>query len=319
MLRSIDEDTVAICMATYNGERYLPEQIDSILNQSYDNWVLFIRDDDSADKTQAILDTFQCNHSDRIIVLKGLVNEKRSSWGNFFQILKWVRSNYHFRYFMFSDQDDIWLPDKIEKTLKCMKETEKSAPGPVLVHTDLKVADENLNEIGSSFFKYRALDSSVRDLNHLLVQNNATGCTMMWNEEMDRIVSSCDGQAAMHDWWFSLVACCFGKISVVLDPTILYRQHENNVIGATKVNTLGFIIMRLMGKNRVKETLEMSVRQAEAFLECYRDRLSVEQIKILERYSKLYKGNKLKRVFTVLNGRYLKQGIVQIIGELMFI
>ena len=326
-----DNKTVAVCMATYNGAAYLPAQIDSILAQTYKNRILFIRDDSSTDDTPSILREYREKYPEQIVLIEGDSEGKHGSNENFAKALKYVKENYDFRYFMFSDQDDVWLPEKIEKTLKAMRRKEletlrnteergfMQSDVPILIHTDLRVVDEKLDTLGESFVKYRALNPGVKDLSHLLAQNNATGCTMMWNKALNDIINLEDERVFQHDWWMSLAACCFGKIAFLNQSTILYRQHGNNVVGATKVNTLGFILKRLAGNNHVKDVCRNSVLQAEGFLENYRKDLSREQIRILETYADLYNHRKPYRVFQVIKGKYLKQGVVQIIGELMFI
>lgn len=316
---NIDKESIAICMATYNGAEFLSEQLDSILAQTYHNWLLFIRDDNSRDQTVQIIDEYVGKHPDKIFRISDPTLNGGSSKKNFAIIVKWVKEHYDFNYFAFSDQDDFWLPDKVERTYGLLKHIEKEVDGPVLVHTDLKVVDSKLKELGQSFFEYRALNPDVKDLNHLLIQNNITGCTMMWNRMLNDIVSLDDDAVAMHDWWLTLVACCFGKIECLRESTILYRQHESNVVGATKVNTPAFILMRLMRNNHVRDTLKMSVVQAEAFVNYYRNKLTTEQTKLLDEFSSLYSYNKIGRIVRVLKNKCLKQGAVQIIGELMFI
>lgn len=315
----IDNNTVAICMATYNGEAFLSEQIDSIIKQSYTNWVLFIRDDNSADSTRTVIDGYVADYPEKIVLINDPDLVGGSSKKNFAAILEWVNKNRDFNYFMFSDQDDYWLPDKVEKSLGRLKTIEEQTHGPVLVHTDLMVVDSELKVLGDSFFEYRALDPNVKDINHLLVQNNVTGCTMIWNKALNDLLSLNNDNVAMHDWWITLVACCFGTIECLEEPTIMYRQHGRNVVGATRVNTPAFIINRLKGNNHVKDTLRQSVDQAKSFVAYYGDELETNQRKTVEKFSDLYRHNKLKRVSTIVKGKYLKQGIVQIIGELMFI
>lgn len=315
----ITNNTVAICMATYNGERYIREQIDSILQQSYDDWILFIRDDHSNDRTVDILNEYVNHYLQKIVLIDDRNIQGGSSKRNFAEILNWVNKHYKFNYFMFSDQDDYWLPTKVETSIKRIKETEQKRPGPVLVHTDLKVVNQNLDTLGESFIKYRALNPEVKDIAHLLVQNNITGCTMCWNSDLNALLDLTDEAIAMHDWWIALVAACFGSIEFINESTILYRQHGNNVVGATKVNSLGFIINRLLGNSHVKETLVMSNIQAEAFARYYKNKLTDKQKQTITRYAHLNKKNKLFRIIELFRYSYLKQGFVQIIGEVMFI
>lgn len=316
---TLTKDTVAICMATYNGEKFVKIQIESILKQSFKDWVLFIRDDHSTDATGGIIREFSEKYSDRMVVIEDEKLEGGSSKKNFAAILGWVTEHYDFNYFMFADQDDYWLANKVSVCMERMKAAEQRKKGPVLVHTDLKVVNQDLKLLGNSFFEYRALNPHVTDISHLLVQNNITGCTMFWNKELNQLLNLQNDAVAMHDWWITLAASCFGRIECIEEPTILYRQHTGNVVGATKVNTVSFIIKRLTGSAHVKETLKLSVVQAAAFLKCYKSMLTREQVNIIGRFSRLMNHNKLIRVFTIFKGKYLKQGIIQIIGEIMFI
>ena len=311
--------SVAICMATYNGDRFLEEQIQSILEQTYQDWYLFIRDDGSTDDTDEIIRKYATAYPEKIIQIRDPTLVGGSAKKNFSAIVEWVKANYDFRYFMFADQDDVWLPDKIHKTFHILRQAEQRAGGPVLVHTDLRVVDSTLQELGSSFFQYMALNPDVRDLNHLLVQNNVTGCTMMWNRALNDLETLSDDAVAMHDWCLALTACCFGTIACLKEPTVLYRQHGGNAVGATKVNTLAFILMCLIGNNHVRKTLKMSVAQARAFSDSFSDRLEEEQKKIIQPFAELYSCSKLRRIYKVVKGKYLKQGAVQIVGELLFI
>lgn len=316
---TITENTIAICMATYNGAKYVGEQIESICKQSYSDWVLFIRDDKSNDETVKIVERYAKENKEKIILIEDEKIQGGSSKKNFAGILNWVSEHYRFRYFMFSDQDDYWLPTKIETSIKTVKKLEDDYNGPILVHTDLRVVDQNLQTLGESFVKYRALDPNVKDINHLLVQNNITGCTMCWNEKLNKILNLSDDNVAMHDWWMALAATCFGKIEFIEDQTILYRQHGNNVVGATNVNSISFVMQRLTGHAHVQETLAMSMDQAEAFATYYKNKLSNKQLNAIREFASLKKKNKLSKIVTVLQKKYLKQGIIQVVGELMFI
>ncbi|MCS4487690.1 glycosyltransferase family 2 protein [Streptococcus sciuri] len=309
---------IAIMMATYNGESYIKEQLDSILSQTNQDWMLFIHDDHSSDNTSMILKEYAKKYSEIVLITDSSV-VGGSSEKNFSAIHKWVTDHYDFSYFMFADQDDVWYETKIEESLKKLESVPEYKIKPVLVHTDLEIVDEHLNQLGESFFAYRALDASVNDLAHLLVQNNVTGCTMFWNKALNVRLHLDSDNVAMHDWWITLVAASFGRIVVLNKPTIKYRQHARNVVGATKVNTIGFILKRLMGSSHVKQTLALSFKQAEAFYSVYIDQLDTQSKNILERFIAIPNRNKLSRVYQVTRYGYLKQGKVQIIGELLFV
>ena len=317
---NITENTVAICMAVYNGEKFIRAQLDSIRAQSYTNWMLFVRDDGSSDQTVAIVKEYAEQYGNQIVLIDDEQLHGGSSKKNFAAILGWVSRHYDFRYFMFSDQDDVWLANKVEAAMKKMCAAEAAHPGePVLVHSDLKVVDAELNVLSESFIQYRALNPAVKDVSHLLVQNTVTGCTMCWNRALNRIIDISDDAVAMHDWWIALTASCLGHIEFVHEPCILYRQHGGNVVGATRVNSVSFIFKRLTGSAHVKETLQMSMAQAQAFLTHYGDRLSADQKEMVARFAGLAHKNKLVRLYTVFRYGYLKQGTVQVIGEALFI
>mgnify|MGYP003365608918 FL=1 len=314
------EKKIAICLATYNGEKYLKEQLDSIVAQSNKDWNLFIRDDSSTDKTKSICKDYERNFPLKIFLIKDKFR-CGSAEKNFLTIMNYIKKNFpnRYDYFMFSDQDDYWHPKKIELSLRKMHDLEEDYyEYPLLVHTDLNVVDADRNIISNSFFDYRNLDSTVTEVNRLLMQNNVTGCTMLWNKNLMNMVDT-DVQVAMHDWWLTLLASCFGKIGFVTESTIDYRQHGNNVVGAIKVNTLSFIINRLFINNNIKETLSLAIEQSKVFLEEYGQKLSSENRDIIYSFSCLHKINKFKRISVVLRKGFLKQGIIQQIGELIFI
>lgn len=311
-------DCIAIMMAVYNGQDYLEQQIISIIQQTYTNWRLFIRDDGSSDASLDIVKRI-VNIDDRIT----LINESELVGGgskeNFAAIREYVKANYNFSYFMFSDQDDVWCPQKVEKTLCACKDAEAECDGPVLVHADLEVVDAELNTLGPSFVAYRALDVNRKDLNHLLVQNNVTGCTMLWNRKLDNLVEMNDSRVAMHDWWMALVASLFGEIRFVDEPLVKYRQHGKNVVGATNVNSIGFVAKRLVGLNHVRGTFDIAFKQARLLEDCYKEKMTEKQRNAIRLFYSIQEKNKISRVRTLVKCGFLKQGPVQVIGELLFI
>lgn len=310
---------VAIMMATYNGEEYVAEQIGSILDQSHTEWALFVRDDGSTDSTSQIIERYAEKSEGRIFVVDDPALHGGGSKENFAAILAWVKRNRNFDYFMFCDQDDIWVSNKVETSLRACQIAEGDGSIPTLVHTDLEAVDKGLGTLGASFIRFRALDPSKTDLQHLLVQNNVTGCTMLWNKALCDLVDLTSPAVAMHDWWMSLIASAFGKIIFLDRSTIKYRQHGSNVVGATNVNSISFVLKRLMGSNHVRQTLNSSFEQAHAFLTTYEDLLTLDQREVISAYADIPNHGKVDRVLRIVRGGYLKQGIIQIIGELMFI
>lgn len=307
---------IAILMATYNGEKYLEEQIDSIINQTYKEWKLYFRDDGSSDRTLQIINKYCRKYPDQLFVIENDSNCHSAS-KNFMKMLEYFKDSNEFEYFMFSDQDDVWKSDKIEKTVSIAKE--KSENMPILVHTDLEVVDSELKTLSTSFINYRNLNANIKDLSHLLIQNNVTGCTMLFNRKLVQKIHFKSASIAMHDWWLTLIAIVFGKIEFLNESTICYRQHGNNVVGATNTKSLSFIINRLTHSNHVRETLNMSIEQAISFIDEYRNEITKEQTDTIDKFISIKYSNKIKKLYIILKNKFLKQGLIQIIGELIYI
>ena len=230
---------VYILLATYNGEKYLKHQIDSLLRQTHIDWILWIHDDNSNDNTVNIIIDYTKNYPGKI----KLLDDNISTGGakeNFIYLLNNIDANYD--YIMFCDQDDIWFENKIEFTLSKMKEVEVSNPTkPVIIHTDLKVVDSDLSAISESFFIYQNIKPDwSKEFDMSLVQNSITGCTMMINKKAKEISLPIGINAIMHDWWILLrVLQNNGVVEFIEDTTILYRQHALNDVGAKGFSYLG--------------------------------------------------------------------------------
>lgn len=308
---------VAICLATYNGDRYLEEQLLSILAQTYENWHLYIRDDDSTDKTQSIIDTFCRLYPNKITQVFD-DETAHSALRNFNVLHRYVKRTYRYDYLMYCDQDDVWLSDKIEVSLAVMQQIESTYDGPVLVHTDLIVADNDLSVIDNSFWRYRSLRPEYNDLEHLLVYNNAVGCTVLINRKLDRLIKPNDG-AYMHDWWAALVAASFGRIVFITQPTVVYRRHCGNVTDTPQINTLHYLLSRLTRLDKVRNSFNDSYKQAIAFHMAYECELPERSRVIVYNYIDALGCPFLSKRIKLLHGRYLRQGFIQIIGELLFI
>jgi rhamnosyltransferase len=228
---------ICILLGAYNGSNYLKEQLESILCQSHNNWNVLIRDDASSDATLAILNQYAAKDT-RFLLQK----DQRGNLGvigNFNCLVEKALASSS-NYFAFSDQDDLWLANKLSTQLALLQRTEEKNPGqPVLVHSDMEVVDDSLAAISSSFMSYQGIYHQVVDpLNVLLVQNFVTGCTMVMNRKLLEIAYPIPNQALMHDWWIALCASIFGCIEFVDQPLIKYRQHSNNQVGAKPLSKI---------------------------------------------------------------------------------
>jgi glycosyltransferase involved in cell wall biosynthesis len=224
-------EPIAILLSTYNSEAYLKEQLDSLLNQTDHNFVLYICDDGSTDGTLRILETYE-KHNEKIKYL-----QKPTTNQGALLSYAWLLENVEAEYYMFCDHDDVWLPQKIEKTFKKYKDVEeKNKNKPILVYTDLYVVDENLQIIDDSFWTYSKMNPySMTDFKHFAVKNIVTGCTMLFNKQARNVSLPISPAATMHDAWIALnVINNDGIVDFISEPTILYRQHGQNAIGAKK-------------------------------------------------------------------------------------
>lgn len=252
---------VDILLATWNGERFLAEQLQSVLDQEYTNWRLLAHDDGSSDTTQTILGAFQREHPERMVIID---DECRfgNACDNFAHLLHYATAPY----VMFCDQDDIWLPFKIGLTRDTMKREEARVGGdvPILVHTDLVVVDAQGHELAPSFFASQRLPVHSPSLLEAITLNSVTGCTVMLNRAAVQSGQPILPQAIMHDWWLACRTLQQGGIVKLLgQPTMLYRQHGGNAVGSKAIGVRHYL-KRLMSLKDVWSSLTAVIQQAKA-------------------------------------------------------
>lgn len=219
---------IAILLATYNGEAYLSEQLDSLLKQTHKDFEVFIRDDGSSDTSIEIVNEYCKKYPDTFHLIEDKVHH-RGARDSFMYLLKNVEAEYY----MFCDQDDVWLPFKIEKSFDALRNLEKKIPGkPALIGTDLRVVDENLNTIYESFWVAHGVIIDLRQkFSYQHLGGMFAGCTQIFNKSARQSALPIHPKAIMHDAWLTLCTSAYGKCGNIKTPTILYRQHDNNSIG----------------------------------------------------------------------------------------
>lgn len=249
---------LAILLSTYNGMNYLEEQVSSLLAQTYTDWKLYIRDDASTDNTLALIHEL-AKRDERIIVMPSGRNLGAKEG------FMWMLRNVEADYYMFCDHDDVWLPRKVELTLKRMQEGEAEHEGcPVIACTNLKLVDAKLNVFAESYWKFRHYPMSVfNDKYYHLFYNNMPGCTMMLNQKAKAVCFPYSEKIVMHDAWFA-IAVLWNKGFVVAEPEslMLYRQHAHNAVGAKKTRSLlkqMGMISELMSKTREQHLSTVSL------------------------------------------------------------
>lgn len=227
---------VDILLSTYNGEKYIRQQIESIISQTYKDWFLIIRDDGSSDDTIRIIEEYALSFPDRIkIVDKGTSN--LGSTKSFERLLDFVENDY----FMFSDQDDIWCKDKIGVSLSEMHRIEAlyGKNIPLMVCADAECIDVEGNMICPSFFvSQKFVDTTKTDID-LLALNVVQGSTTLMNKKVIDYVRPFPNYV-QHDQWIAVITAHYGKVSYLHEQLLLYRQHGHNVLGALDVRASYF-------------------------------------------------------------------------------
>ncbi|MCW3473528.1 glycosyltransferase family 2 protein [Limobrevibacterium gyesilva] len=221
---------VAILLSTYNGERFLREQLDSLLTQSHPHWTLYWRDDSSSDGTVAILEEFaRCAGQGRCVHVQG-PPERLGPTVSFLTLLAAVKDSLgNEDVVAFADQDDVWLPEKLARGVAALRGA--NTDGPVIYCARQVLVDDGLRRIGLS----RGLEKPAA-FPAALAQNVITGCTIMMDRRAAALVAgSIPASATLHDWWcYLVVTAADGLLLHDDEPVVLYRQHNHNVVGAPR-------------------------------------------------------------------------------------
>lgn len=223
------DEQIDVLLATYNGEKYLKEQIDSILEQSYKNIRLIISDDCSKDGTVEIIKQYQ-QKDNRVILYEQKINLGYVK--NFEFLLTKVENEIY----MLSDQDDVWKNDKIEKSYKKLKQEDAD-----MVFTDVEIVDSNLKPLYPSFNKFMKLERKIKKTSGVERQylyNCVTGCTVMSKKKFieKMLPFPTNSKYLIHDMWMGLIVSMYGKMVYLDETTIYYRQHGNNQVGTEKIS-----------------------------------------------------------------------------------
>ena len=221
-----DNELISIAMATYNGEKYLSEQLDSLLCQTHRNIEIVIADDCSKDSTVAIIEQYQQENKN----IRLLQNEFNSGIAKTFEkAILACKGNY----IALSDQDDIWFHNKLEILVDNIGDN-------LLIHSDAVLVDEKLQVIAKSHFEH-VKDASKTSFLDYLWSNNMHGCTAMFNRRLIDLSFPIPDGFYVHDHYIAICAAYYGSIKLHLEPLIYYRQHQTNSTGANKKSYFAFL------------------------------------------------------------------------------
>lgn len=281
---------VIIIMSTYNGERFIRQQLESLLNQTYSSEII-IRDDGSTDHTIDIINDFT-NRYPNIRLYKD--NSGHGGLRNSYLLLLKEAMHYSPDYICYADQDDVWLADKTEKLLNKLIASEIRHQ-PALVFSDVQVVNENLKLIHASLAKLQQLNNHKKiTLKKLLIYCPALGCTIMLNKALFELIASISehGMSMNHDKWALILAAIKGKIIYLPQATLQYRQHSTNTVGAM----LGIKrkTWTLKNINFIKNRYQAALDQAQDIRKI--PFLSTEDKKMLARFTAFFTAHYLKRL-----------------------
>ena len=323
---------IEILLATYNGERFLPEQIESITSQSFKDYNILASDDNSSDCTFEILRSYESVLGEKIRVVQ---SNTHSAKENFYNLLDMADAEY----IALCDQDDFWESDKLEKSLKAIQRLEKryGKETPILVHSDLEIVDENLNSQNKKMSeltgiseaikyakkesKYLYTISTEKSFSRYLVENNITGNTVIINKALLDIYKRPE-VSFMHDWWLGLIAFTFGKVGYLNEYLVKYRQHESNELGAK--NPLELRNIKKRNKQKIRENYDCMFAQVEEFLRLYKDELGKSRSadtyfarKYLNAFANMKSKNRVSKIRDILKYSFFKSSKILTIGEML--
>lgn len=284
---------VMVLLSSYNGEKYISEQLDSLLSQTWNNLKILIRDDGSCDKTVDILEKYRKKYPNKI----DFVCEKNIGViKSFFRLIEMSEES---DYYFFCDQDDVWKKEKVEKAIEKIQILEaKNLNKNIGYCSNLKLVDSKLNLIGISF--KRILKPS---LSNCFFENIITGCTYSCNKNLflkiRKEIKKIDiSKVIMHDYFFYFINTLYGELIYDKDSYILYRQHENNVVG----NKKGFFNKNIERLKKISSYKNKRYFMFKMLTDIYRNDIEkLFEIKIIDKYSnifyrtKYFFSNKIKR------------------------
>lgn len=267
----MDNPKVSIIVSTYNGEKYIKEQIDSLLNQKYKNIDIYVRDDGSKDATPHILKEYKEKYPNIKIYLENNIGVV----GSFFNCLKKAIENSE--YFAFCDQDDIWHNDKIEKAINKLKTLKDNKPK--LYFSEFNYCDEKMKYDSTS-----KMNRKGYNFRNSLVECVSSGNTMLFDKKMAELILENDtNDICLHDWWVYMLATSLGSIIYDPEPSLEYRRTGNNVTpGGGGFLKLQFFRIK---KFLVSDYFKNIRKQIKKFNYCYYDKVSEEDKKLLDLFN----------------------------------
>jgi glycosyltransferase involved in cell wall biosynthesis len=275
---------VAVLMCTMQGQRFLAEQLNSIATQTHPTWEIWASDDGSDDHTHSILEHYQEHWGDERLSIH--VGPAEGSTANFLSLT--CRADIDTEFFAYADQDDIWESDKLERAVAWLQTVPRHIPA--LYGSRTQLVDERNQYIG-----YSPLFRRSPSFENALVQNVAGGNTMVFNRAARDLLRRAGDQVQVvaHDWWaYMVITGCGGRVHYDPYPTVRYRQHGDNQVGANISWGARLVRLRLLLKGRFRKWTDENIRA----LQTIRPLLTDESRSILDEFERSRNGRVLKRL-----------------------
>jgi glycosyltransferase involved in cell wall biosynthesis len=296
-----------VILAVWNGARYLPAMLDSLLSQTTRDFNILARDDGSRDGSLAILENYKPRFDGRLRVIAG--EPSGSATANFAILMRETKADY----VLFADQDDVWKPQKVELSLRSLKEAEAKygRSTPIYFATDITVVNEDLQVISASYWKWKRLrPSMMSSLSQSLICVPIQGMASGINRALLDLANPVAEKAISHDWWTQLIAAAMGK--VICDPTstALYRVHGGNASIPKQVGVVPYLKLGL-DASFLRRGLGRRIEQANALADALGGRMPPDQMKIIRRFTKLQSQGFVQRRWTLVSGNYLYHDLLR--------
>ena len=297
---------IQILLATYNSGAFLEQQLASLMEQSCQDFQILVSDGGSRDDTLEIIGSWQKRFPEKIRLLH---SSPAAACENFSRLLAAADAEL----IMFCDHDDVWKKEKITLSVEAYRKMEKEfgADLPILVFTDSEIVDHSLNTLLPSMMRSQRWKRSRFTPGRTVMQNYASGNTMLFNRALQKAALPIGPGAVMHDHWIALAAAFWGKVCYVDIPTILYRQHGSNVLGAFRYDLRSCVKKFLAEADCLRAKIYRNIDQAQELLELHRKDLSQEQLQFLAVLKDFKSMNKLARCRTLLKYGMFKEGMLR--------
>ncbi|WP_159479172.1 glycosyltransferase family 2 protein [Chryseobacterium sp. 18068] len=285
------KNQICAVLSTYNGEKYIRKQIDSILNQTYKVDKILIIDDVSTDNTINILKEYSSKYSE----VECVFNDKNvGPTVNFFNGLKMVDGDY----IVFCDQDDIWFPEKIFEQLSHLKNGELDSRYVASFHNAVLIDSDNAT-VQNSYWQYRKLNFEKQNFEKSLSRNIMTGCTIMINRNFAKLINEnlkTYENIIFHDHFISLLSYSIAKVVPISKPLMYYRDHNSSVTSKKNTNMISKVIKNLI-LLKDNKYLDGNILQAEKFKNDFKSLLDDQSLAALNKFINLKKKNKIFQIF----------------------